>query len=192
MLSPLVERVIAVADRLEILQRDREDRVRLEGAVRQVSRALERGWLGLPWSWPDSSGTLLDELVALLRAPNPRQMPLWREETPPLVPIPTLNTGLTPRPWEAIDTSAVNPYVRHDSRAGLPALTNRPSFPDYSDHHAIAAFGNSGVGWPAPISGDNFAQQPTPEPQPAYARANPLPWDEWDTWGTWDATGRDE
>lgn len=191
MLSPLVERVIAVAGRLETLQRDREDRLRLEGAVRQVTRALERGWLGLPWSWPDASETLLDELVALLRAPNPRQMPLWREETPPaLVPIPTLDTGLTPRPWATMDTPAVNPYVRHDARAGLPALTNRPSLPDHSAHRALSTYGASGMGWPAPTSGDIVAQQP--EPQPAYARANPLPWEEWDTWGTWDAAGRDE
>lgn len=192
MLSPLVERVIAVADRLETLQRDREDRLRLEGAVRQVTRALERGWLGLTWSWPDASGTLLDELVALLRAPNPRQMPLWRDDTPPtLVPIPSLDAGLTPRPWGGFDTPAANQYMRPDPRMAWPAITNRPSLPDDSDQHLIAGHGISGLGWPAPVSGETYAQQPAPEHRPSYARANPLPWDEWDTWGTWDASARD-
>ncbi|HEX8036659.1 MAG TPA: hypothetical protein VF510_22565, partial [Ktedonobacterales bacterium] len=193
MLSPLVERVIAVADRLETLQRDREDRVRLEGAVRQVTRALERGWLGLPWSWPDPSDTLLDELVALLRAPNPRQMPLGREETlPALIPIPSLDSSLMPRSWDAVDTPVINPYARPDVRAGRPPITNRPSLPDRSDHHAIGGRSISGAAWPAHARNDDFAGQPAYDPHPAHVGANPLPWDEWDTWGTWDAAGRND
>ncbi|MGZ3637494.1 MAG: hypothetical protein ACXVCX_06600 [Ktedonobacterales bacterium] len=193
MLSPLVERVIAVADRLETLQRDREDRVRLEGAVRQVTRALERGWLGLPWSWPDPSDTLLDELVALLRAPNPRQMPLGREEaSPALMPIPSLDSSLMPRSWDAVDTPVINPYARSDVRAGLPPITNRPSYPDRSDHYAIGGRSISGAAWPAHTRNDDFAGQPAYDPHPSRVGANPLPWDEWDTWGTWDAAGRND
>lgn len=192
MLSPLVERVNDIAGRLETLQRDREDRLRLEGAVRQVTRALERGWLGLPWSWPESSDTLLDELVALLRAPNPRQMPLWRDEMPSaLVPIPSLDSSLTPRPWDTVDTPVINPYARPEMQAGWPAIANHPSLPDQSDHHAITARGISGAVWPAPIRSDGFAQRPALDPSLAPVRANPLPWDEWDTWGTWDAARRD-
>lgn len=193
MLSPLVERVIAVAGRLETLQRDREDRVRLEGAVRQVTRALERGWLGLPWSWPDPSDTLLDELVALLRAPNPRQMPLGREEaSPALMPIPSLDSSLIPRTWDAVAMPVINPYARSDVRAGLPPITNRPSYPDRSDHYAIGGRSISGSAWPAPTRDDDFAGQPAYDPHPSRVGASPLPWDEWDTWGTWDAAGRNE
>jgi hypothetical protein len=66
-LSLVTEGVEAVAERLRTLQKDREDRLRLEGAVRALTRALERAWLGAPWAWPEASGTMLDELIALLR-----------------------------------------------------------------------------------------------------------------------------
>ena len=196
MLSPLVERIVAVAERMETLQRDREDRLRLEGAVRQVTRALERGWLGLPWSWPDSSGTLLDELVALLRAPNPRQMPLWREETPPmLVPIPSIEPGAMSHPsWEAIDTPVINPYVRSDMRPNRPAASNYANYaslPEHSGHSITPTRGISGTAWPVPLRGDEFTQQHATEGRPAPVRANPLPWEEWDTWGVWDAAAHD-
>jgi hypothetical protein len=97
-LSPLAESVMAVAERMQTLQQDREDRLRIEAALRAITREVERAWLGLPWVWPQPSGTALDELVALLRAPRPAdsQAP-WTSETPTLVPIPTLDTEPVPR-----------------------------------------------------------------------------------------------
>jgi hypothetical protein len=91
-LSPVAEIANDVADRLATLQKDREDRLRLEGAVRAVVRALERGWLGMPWAWPEPSGTQLDQLIAFLRTPRPSEQgaPLpWGDETPTYVPRPT-------------------------------------------------------------------------------------------------------
>ncbi len=67
--SPLGEAVRALAERIQTLQRDREDRLRLEGALRRVILAAQRKRLGLPWTWPEPSGTLADELVAALPAP---------------------------------------------------------------------------------------------------------------------------
>jgi hypothetical protein len=61
--------------RLETLHRDREDRVRLEGAARRLARAidhLERG--SLP-AWPGPSATLIDPLVAGLRRLHPDLAP---------------------------------------------------------------------------------------------------------------------
>src|SRR5205823_283426 len=53
--------------RLATLLRDREDRVRLEGAIRRTARALENLEQGRASSWPESSGTALDPLVSRLR-----------------------------------------------------------------------------------------------------------------------------
>ena len=80
-LHPLAETLDVAAERLVTLQRDREDRLRLEGALRAVVRAVERAWLGLPWSWPEPSGTALDELVAFLRTPRPFEH--GAQQTPP-------------------------------------------------------------------------------------------------------------
>jgi hypothetical protein len=91
-LSAVAEITNDVADRLATLQKDREDRLRLEGAVRAVVRALERGWHGMPWAWPEPSGTQLDQLIAYLRTPRPREQgtPLpWGDEAPTIVPRPT-------------------------------------------------------------------------------------------------------
>jgi hypothetical protein len=97
-LSPLGESVAAVAERMQTLQQDREDRLRIEAALRAITREVERAWLGLPWVWPQPSGTALDDLVALLRAPRPAdsQAP-WTSETPTLVPIPSLDSAPIPR-----------------------------------------------------------------------------------------------
>jgi hypothetical protein len=100
-LSPVADVVNDVADRLATLQKDREDRLRVEGAVRAVVRAVERGWLGLPWAWPEPSGTLLDQLVAYLRTPRPREAatPLpWGDEPPTFAPRPA--RGANSRPLE--------------------------------------------------------------------------------------------
>ncbi len=93
-LSPLAGPVEAAAERMATLQRDREDRLRLEASLRVLIHEVERAWLGLPWVWPRPSGTQLDELIALLRAPRPVDAASsWGGETPTLVPIPTLDSG---------------------------------------------------------------------------------------------------
>lgn len=53
--------------RLETLHRDREDRVRLEGATRRVARAVDQLASGHAPTWPNASGTLVDALVTSLR-----------------------------------------------------------------------------------------------------------------------------
>ncbi len=90
----LAETILDTASRLEVLQRDREERLRLEGALRVVIRAVERQWLGMEPEWPGHTGTAIDDLVALLRAPrldltdqSESQSP---SITPRLIPIPTL------------------------------------------------------------------------------------------------------
>lgn len=106
-LSPVAESVNTVAERLATLQKDREDRLRLEGALRSLIRAVERAWLGLPWGWPESSGTMLDDLVALLRVSRAQQRyaPFGRsDETPTLVPVPPTGAPRTHAP--ATDPSA--------------------------------------------------------------------------------------
>ena len=101
-LEALTERVTLIAERLTMLQKDREDHLRTEGAMRGLIREVERAWLGLPWAWPAPSGTTLDELVALLRAPRSFESPAsWPEETPTLVPIPSANSQPS-RPWDVV------------------------------------------------------------------------------------------
>jgi hypothetical protein len=70
MLSPLGEAARALAERIQTLQRDREERLRLEGALRRMILAAQRKRLGLPWTWPEPSGTLADELMAVLPGPQ--------------------------------------------------------------------------------------------------------------------------
>jgi hypothetical protein len=92
-LSPVAEIANVVAERLSTLQKDREDRIRQEGALRMVITAMERGWLDLPWTWPEPSGTPVDDLVALLRTPRTRERrgtAGWLDEFPTLVPLPSL------------------------------------------------------------------------------------------------------
>jgi len=90
----LAETIMDTASRLEVLQRDREERLRLEGALRVVIRAVERQWLGIEPEWPGNTGTAIDDLVALLRAPRLDLM--YQDEsqspsiTPRLIPIPSL------------------------------------------------------------------------------------------------------
>ncbi|HEY7984802.1 MAG TPA: hypothetical protein VID73_11580, partial [Ktedonobacterales bacterium] len=82
-LSPLAEQVNVVAERLVELSYDREERKRLESAARRLIRNIERAWLGLSWSWPEASGVILDDLIALLRTPPPAEPSQLPEDTTP-------------------------------------------------------------------------------------------------------------
>jgi hypothetical protein len=95
-LSPVAEGINAVAERLRTLQKDREDRLRLQAAVRALTYALERGWQGTPWAWPERSGTLVDELVDVLRTRRPPDSrgrpPAWWTEAVTPTSLPGFDT----------------------------------------------------------------------------------------------------
>ena len=88
--NALASGIVILAERLRVLQREREVRLRLEGAVRRLTNTMERAWLGLEWTWPPETGTPLDELVAVLREPGrvTDREPV-ADELPTLVPMPT-------------------------------------------------------------------------------------------------------
>jgi hypothetical protein len=165
-LSQLNATIELFGERLAILQRDREERLRLEAALLNLTRAMERAWLGLPWTWPKLSGTSLDQLVALLRTPTPRdvQPEAGSQQTSPLVTIPTLDPSVTPRPWEA---PRQHPRVREhlsDLTWSFAQSTGRRRH--YQPRDDEASDGNAA---------------------PSSARdSSPLPWVEWDKWRDWD------
>lgn len=160
-LSPLVETANAAAERLVTLQRDREERLRLEGAVRTVTQAVERAWLGLPWSWPDWSGTALDELVALLRTPRPQEAREdWSDATPTLTAIPTVEHGMTPRPLDQLS-------------------------PDSGPISSVR------TAWSRALNARELRQQAESLAAGAPALPARLPWTEWDTWRDWVAARDD-
>ncbi len=154
--SSLGEYVTEVAATLDGLRRDREDRLRLEGALRRLTHAMERAWLGLPWVWPDNSDTPVDDLVALLKTPNPREMePPALEDTPALVPLPTLDAE------------------RHTPPLEIPALRDHRRIHGTRAVPQLAASGTEGP--PALL----------PAPKRSAPRTSPLPWREWDEWKDW-------
>jgi hypothetical protein len=75
-LEKLSEMVYTVASRLMTLRRDRDERVRLEGALAQLMRAVEDSTLGGKARWPRQTGTPVDTLSDQLRA-----VPSWRPES---------------------------------------------------------------------------------------------------------------
>jgi hypothetical protein len=158
-LSPLAQDVEALAVRLLLLQSEHAEHNRLSQAVRRLARALESAWMGLPWDWPDPSDTALDDVVALLRTPNPRDAQSIRTGAamPPIVPIPSRDPTSTPPPWEEPKLHPLSPLT------GLRS-SSTPSQ-------------ESG---PLPV--------PTRAASPAIRgpRQSALPWDEWNTWRTWD------
>jgi hypothetical protein len=154
--SSLGEYVAEIAAKLDGLRRDREDRLRLEGALRRLTRAMERAWLGLPWTWPDNSDTPVDDLVALLKTPSPREMePPALEDTPTLAQLPTLDAERRTPPIE------------------IPALRDRQR-----------QQGTARMPWLAP-SGTEGSPALLPAPKRSAPRTSPLPWREWDEWKDW-------
>ncbi len=73
-LAPLANMIHAVNQRLPGLLRDREMRLRLESAIRDLGDALEKSGAGFAWSWPALSGTPLDRVITLLQ-PATQQRP---------------------------------------------------------------------------------------------------------------------
>jgi hypothetical protein len=66
--AKLAEMVYTVASRLMTLRRDRDERVRLEGALAQLMRAVEDSSLGGMAQWPRQTGTPVDTLSDQLRS----------------------------------------------------------------------------------------------------------------------------
>jgi hypothetical protein len=161
-LSPLNATIELLGERLTILQRDREERLRLEAALLTLTRAMERAWLGLPWTWPALSSTSLDQLVALLRTPTPRDLhaETATQETSPLVPIPSLDPSITPPPWEA---PGQHPRVREHLSDATWSFAQPTGDDSHQQRHGAA---NGNVA--------------------SSATSSPLPWVEWDEWRNWD------
>jgi hypothetical protein len=164
--SPLQATVELLAERMTILQRDREERMRLEAALLGLTREVERAWLGLPWSWPAPSDTPLDELVALLRTPTPRdERQEITQEIPPLIPIPSLEPAPVSRPWEA---PTQHPRVReHLSDPAWSFAQQDSGYQYYENELDTPTAGSWGL-------------------HSASSRISPLPWLEWDEWRNWD------
>ncbi|HEU5347138.1 MAG TPA: hypothetical protein VFU63_00870 [Ktedonobacterales bacterium] len=131
----LAETIMDTASRLEVLQRDREERLRLEGALRVAIRAVERQWLGVEPQWPDSTGTAVDELVALLRTPRLDET-FEREAaspsiTPRLIPIPTLTVERdTPPPAPISHPLSSASWLASQRRSRRPDLYPLPAASD--------------------------------------------------------------
>src|SRR5262249_53398250 len=53
--SPVIERLDTVGETIAELRAVRDEHRRLESALRRLTRALERGWLGLRWTWPGAT-----------------------------------------------------------------------------------------------------------------------------------------
>ena len=66
-LAPLANMINAVVVRIAGLLRDREQRLRLERSLDQLTATLERARHGVDWFWPPASGTTVDYVVQLLR-----------------------------------------------------------------------------------------------------------------------------
>jgi hypothetical protein len=75
-LAKLTEMVYTVASRLLTLRRDRDERVRLEGALAQLMRAVEDSSVGGIAQWPRQTGTPVDTLSDQLRP-----APSWTPES---------------------------------------------------------------------------------------------------------------
>lgn len=122
-LSPLAEQINIVAERLVDLTHDREERKRLESATRRLIRNIERAWLGLTWEWPEATGVILDDLVALLRTPPPSQPAQLPEDSTP--------TGqmVAPHLYRAWQPSASFPSQPLNAQPGLWPDRSTPSQP---------------------------------------------------------------
>lgn len=131
-LSAVADAVNDIADRLIDLRYDRAERKRLESAIRRLTRVIERAWLGLSWSWPDATGTILDDLLALLRTPPPPDAPALLDETAPTgqVVSPHLFRGWQPaeqrRTGEQLGTSQT---MAESGPRILPSQPSQPSMP---------------------------------------------------------------
>ncbi|MBA3825514.1 MAG: hypothetical protein H0X24_16655 [Ktedonobacterales bacterium] len=66
-LAPLAQMINAANARIPSLLHDRDERLKLERAVRDLIQALEAAWAGFTLTWPAPSHTIVDRLLPLLR-----------------------------------------------------------------------------------------------------------------------------
>ena len=78
-LAPLAQMVNAATSRIPNLLRDREERIRLERALRELSTTLETAWAGFTWHWPAPSGTAVDRLITMLRPTHATTDVTWKQ-----------------------------------------------------------------------------------------------------------------
>ncbi len=71
-LAPLAQMINAANARIPSLLHDRDERLKLERAVRDLIQSLEAAWAGFTLTWPAPSNTAVDRLLPLLR-PNSTQ-----------------------------------------------------------------------------------------------------------------------
>lgn len=124
-LSLLATTANRVVERLAVLHGEREERANLEDALRRLARALERSWLGLPETWPERTGTAVDEVVALLRAPCPADTPSWPSDAPTLVSLLTLRRARE-QASEQAPVAVASAGVRPRARASMLAEITPP------------------------------------------------------------------
>jgi hypothetical protein len=66
-MAPLANMINVLTTRLPGLLADREERLRLEKAIRDLANTLETAWAGFEWEWPSPSGTTVDRIISKLR-----------------------------------------------------------------------------------------------------------------------------
>ncbi|HKD74181.1 MAG TPA: hypothetical protein VKB76_01750 [Ktedonobacterales bacterium] len=66
-MAPLANMINVLTMRLPGLLADREERLRLEKAIRDLANTLETAWAGFEWEWPSPSGTTVDRIISKLR-----------------------------------------------------------------------------------------------------------------------------
>ena len=113
-LHQLAALIDSATDRLETLQRDREDRVRMEGAIRRVTRAVEQLEMGRAPAWPEPSDTLVDALITRLRSLHLDAAPARPEWQPRLNP--SVSADRRPRPTAGRTTGMILPWRPSRSR----------------------------------------------------------------------------
>jgi hypothetical protein len=80
-LAPLAQMINAANARIPSLLHDRDERLKVERAVRDLIQALETAWAGFTLTWPAPSHTIVDRLLPLLR-PNSTQATTTLQTTP--------------------------------------------------------------------------------------------------------------
>jgi len=130
-LSVVANAVNDLADRLVDLRYDRLERKRLESAIRRLTRVMERAWLGLSWSWPEATGTILDDLLALLRTPPPADTPDLLDATAPTgqVVAPHLFRGWQPGETTPLAGPAEPSLPGQPAQPGGSGQPSQPSWP---------------------------------------------------------------
>lgn len=135
-LSPVAARIADIGEHVADLRDELGERDKLEAALAQLALVLERAWLGLAWSWPAPTGTPVDDVVSLLRTPNPRHLaPLLADDQPTApIPVPTdpemgarRRVIPSPRSNPDLTSSARHTNPRHDVAHALAHPEPRPA-----------------------------------------------------------------